>query len=135
MDPKANPPQEFKNGGPDLYEWFSHRANRDLACHAECVECGEMLSSRLLWPVHATQEGESMTALLCFGCVAVELLRMFSGSSEENRAAVTESAVPVTETETETGTAKRCDRCQRRSRPTTQHVGFNLCGECRGEAC
>ncbi len=116
-----------------MYEWFSHRANRDLACQAECVECGETMSSRLLWPVHAKQEDESVTALLCFGCVAVELLRMFSGSSEENTAAVTESAVPVTETEA--ATAKRCDRCQRRSRPTTQHVGFNLCAECRGEEC
>ena len=118
-----------------MYEWFSHRANRDLACHGECVECGEMLSSRLLWPVHATQEGESVTALLCFACVAVEMLRIFSGSDGESSEAVTESAAVETETAAENMPAKRCDRCQRRSRPTTQHVGFNLCAECRGEEC
>jgi hypothetical protein len=115
-----------------MYEWFSHRANRDLACDGECVECGQVLSSRLLWPVRARQGSETITALLCFACVAVEMLRIFSGEAAETSNAADRSAAGTGSAAAEAPAAKRCDRCQRRARPTAEHHGFNLCAECRG---
>lgn len=98
--------------------WFEQRAQRDAAAHGQCFECHEHLSSRLLWPVQAKIEDEQQTVLLCFACVAVEMLRMLAGTLE---------ATPAP------AEAHRCERCRRRSRATHDVHGFQVCGECSGE--
>ena len=105
-----------------MYQWFSQRAHHEAARDGECFECREHLSSRLLWPVRATVDEVPQTVLLCFGCVAVEMLRMEAGSLDDAPAGSSPAAAQ-----------HRCDRCQRRSRPTQEYYGFHLCGECSGE--
>jgi len=101
--------------------FFSPGARRDAACQGQCCECHEQLSSRLLWPVQTEVNEEKQTVLLCFACVAVAMLRMLASTLDDASAA--DSPAPQ---------LHRCDRCQRRSRPTQELHGFHLCGECRG---
>src|SRR5262245_35395178 len=102
-------------GGSVMSERLPQRANQSYE-HGECFECEQRLSSRVLWAVGVERDGEMTLALQCFACLAATVLRDLAQGLD---------ATPPTPEVRPT----QCDRCKRRSRPTTEHHGFNVCSE------
>jgi len=101
-----------------MSERLPQRANQTYE-HGQCFECRQRLSSRVLWAIGVERDGETPLALQCFACLAAAMLRELAQGLE--------IAPPAAERR-----PTQCDRCKRRSRPTAEHHGFNLCDECSG---
>ena len=89
---------------------------------AECHECGQAVAVPLLRSLRQESEESTAATVLCLACLTLELWRWLAADSLEVSEA---AALPGRQ-------FKQCDRCKRRSRPTHEHHGFNLCSECAG---
>jgi hypothetical protein len=81
-----------------------------------CGGCSQAVPANLVWE----PAGHNTSAApRCSACLALAIWREILENAPAESTATAE-------------TRKRCERCLRRSRPTTNHFGFDLCQECKG---
>ena len=104
-----------------MYEDHPNRLGR-RSPQVACDECRQTISVRLLRSVRLNSDEASRATFLCLACLTLDLWRCLAADFFESCAAAAPSEQRF----------ERCDRCKRRSRPTQEHLGFKLCGECAG---